>query len=102
PAPAAERTGASEEPDGTEPADAPAPLPPGLVVTSSYHVLRAAMLARRLGLPAQAVGAPTARYFWPSAVLREYVAVLAEHLVVHVVLTLLVALPAPLLVLWLS
>jgi uncharacterized SAM-binding protein YcdF (DUF218 family) len=44
-------------------------------VTSDYHVLRAAMLARRVGLPAGATGAKTARYFLPSATLREFAAV---------------------------
>lgn len=46
-----------------------------LIVTSDYHVLRAAMLARRVGLPAAATGAKTARYFVPSATLREFAAV---------------------------
>lgn len=46
-----------------------------LIVTSDYHVLRAAMLARRVGLPAGATGAKTARYFLPSATLREFAAV---------------------------
>lgn len=46
-----------------------------LIVTSDYHVLRAAMLARRVGLPAGATGAKTARYFVPSATLREFAAV---------------------------
>lgn len=46
-----------------------------LIVTSDYHVLRAAMLARRVGLAAAATGARTARYFVPSATLREFAAV---------------------------
>lgn len=46
-----------------------------LIVTSDYHVLRSAMLARRVGLPAGATGAKTARYFVPSATLREFTAV---------------------------
>ncbi|PPF91338.1 YdcF family protein [Clavibacter michiganensis] len=50
-----------------------------MVVTNDYHVLRAAVLARRLDLPAQVVGSPTARYYVPSAFLREFVAVTVEH-----------------------
>lgn len=46
-----------------------------LIVTSEYHVLRAAMLARRAGLRAPAKGARTARYFLPSATLREFIAI---------------------------
>lgn len=68
---------------------------PGVIVTSNYHALRAAVLARRLGIDAQAVGAPTAGYFWPSAVLREFVAILREHRVTHLVLLALTALPLP-------
>ncbi|MEV1292664.1 YdcF family protein [Pseudonocardia sp. NPDC049635] len=68
----------------------------GLVVTSNYHAFRAAVLARRLGIDAQAVGAPTAGYYWPSAVLREFVAILREHRVWNTVLLVLVCVPAPL------
>lgn len=46
------------------------------IVTSSFHVGRAALLTRRLGMDADVTGAPTAWYFLPSAFLREYVAAL--------------------------
>jgi len=52
---------------------------PLVLVTSDYHVLRTASLARRLGLDAQVVGSRTARYYVPSAFLREFVALLVEH-----------------------
>ncbi|TYP90500.1 YdcF family protein [Blastococcus xanthinilyticus] len=52
---------------------------PYLVVTSDYHAPRAALLARKLGIDAQAVGGPTALYYWPSAYLREFVAVMIEQ-----------------------
>ncbi|WP_209684248.1 YdcF family protein [Arthrobacter stackebrandtii] len=55
-----------------------------VVVTNNYHVLRAALLSRKLGLDAQVVGSPTARYFLPSAFLREFVAILQEHRKLHV------------------
>ncbi|SDE29519.1 YdcF family protein [Auraticoccus monumenti] len=97
--PGAAPTGTVVNPPASVERDGPSSLAPGLVVSSDYHVLRAAILARQLGIPAQAVGAPTARYFLPSAVLREYVAVLAERPWLHVVLGLLVALPLPALVL---
>jgi len=71
----------------------------GLIVTSDYHVLRAAILARRLGVPAQASGARTARYYWPSAMLREFVALLVGRRRLHLVLGGLLALPLPLLLL---
>lgn len=59
---------------------------PLLLVTSDYHVLRTASLARRLGVDAQVVGARTARYYVPSAFLREFVALLVENRWVTVVL----------------
>lgn len=58
------------------------------IVTSNYHVLRAALYARRARVNGQVLGAPTARYFWPNAFLREFVAVLAEHRVKNIVLCL--------------
>ncbi|MGD7705117.1 YdcF family protein [Microlunatus sp. Y2014] len=75
-----------------------------LVVTSNYHVMRAAFLARELGLPAQAVGAPTAAYYLPSAFLREFVAVLTRHKLMHAVvgtMILLVSVGAGLVASWL-
>lgn len=70
----------------------------GLVVTSNYQVLRVAILARRTRVAAHAVGAPTLSYYWPSAILREFVAVLAEHKITHVVLIMVILLSAPILV----
>ena len=56
--------------------DAQAPV---VVVTSNYHAFRAAMLTRAVGLDAKVVGAPTARYYYPSALLREFVAVMVQN-----------------------
>ncbi|WP_407319774.1 YdcF family protein [Isoptericola halotolerans] len=58
---------------------------PYLVATNSYHAPRAAMEAMDLGLDVHAIGAPTAGYFYPSAYLREFVAVLRRRPAVHVV-----------------
>ena len=58
--------------------------------------MRAAMLARRIGVPMDVIGAPTAGYFWPSAVLREFVAVVRDSLVMQVVCFALVTLHLPL------
>lgn len=59
-----------------------------LIVTNNYHALRAALLSRKLGLEAQVVGSPTARYFLPSAFLREFAAILTEHKRLHAILCL--------------
>lgn len=56
-----------------------------VVVTNDYHAFRAAIITRELGLVAQVVGAPTARYFLPSAILREFVGVLARNPWPHVI-----------------
>ncbi|RRD07366.1 YdcF family protein [Arachnia propionica] len=74
----------------------------GLAVTSNYHAMRAALLARDLGTSIQVLGARTAWYYWPSAMLREFVAVVRNSpkayglglALVTVPLTLLVALAA--------
>jgi len=55
------------------------PDAPVTVVTSSYHVFRAAMFTRRAGLRAHVTGARTAGYFIPSAFLREFIAILATY-----------------------
>ena len=61
---------------------------PLVAVTNNYHVLRAALLARSLKLDAEVVGAPTAKYYLPSAFLREFAAVLVEHKWLHLLLCL--------------
>lgn len=65
-----------------------------VVVTSDFHVLRAAMLSRRLGLRARVVGGRTARYFVLTAFLREFAAFLALHLRTNIALGVLLILPA--------
>jgi len=52
---------------------------PVLLVTSDYHVLRTASLARRMGVEAQVVGSRTARYYVPSAFIREFIALIVEN-----------------------
>lgn len=63
------------------------------VVTSDYHAFRAATLMRKTGIAGYAVGARTARYFWPSATVREYVALLRDHLLLNTVLLGLLSFP---------
>ena len=50
------------------------------VVTSNFHVYRALLLCRSLNIPAIGIGAPIAFYFWPSAMIREYVALCKHYL----------------------
>jgi uncharacterized SAM-binding protein YcdF (DUF218 family) len=65
-----------------------------LVVTNNFHVLRAALLARRAKLNGQVIGSPTAWYFWPTATLREFVAIFVEHWVVNGTICLLIVVSA--------
>lgn len=65
-----------------------------VVVTNDFHVFRAALIARELGVPAQVVGSPTARYFFPSAVLREFVGVLARRRLTYALTGALIAMSA--------
>ena len=50
-----------------------------VIVTSDFHAFRAALIARRLGIRGQVAGAPVARYFQPSALLREFAAVFLRY-----------------------
>lgn len=66
-----------------------------VVVTNDFHAFRAAMMARKAGVNGQVLGSPTARYFWPTATIREFVAVFWEHRTVNLgICALLVALGA--------
>jgi uncharacterized SAM-binding protein YcdF (DUF218 family) len=53
------------------------------IVTSDFHAFRAAMIARRLGIRGQAAGARVAGYYRPSAMLREFAAVLLRYWAVN-------------------
>ncbi|MFI6869156.1 YdcF family protein [Nocardia sp. NPDC050406] len=70
-----------------------------LLVTSNFHALRTAILARRMGLDAEVVGSRTAFYYLPSAILREFVGILFEHRWAYLVACLVLAAMPPLLVL---
>lgn len=63
------------------------------VATSNFHAFRAATLMRAVGLPGYSVGAPTAGYYWPSATVREFLAILRDHIRVNLVFVALSGLP---------
>ncbi|MGW4847112.1 YdcF family protein [Nocardia brasiliensis] len=50
-----------------------------VLVTSNFHILRTAILARRLRLDAEVTGARTAFYYLPSAILREFIAIVVAY-----------------------
>lgn len=61
-----------------------------LVVTNNFHVLRAAFIARKAKVNGQVIGSPTAAYYWPSATIREFIAILADHRLANTVIVLLI------------
>lgn len=54
------------------------------LVTSNYHVYRALRYCRKIGLECTGIGSHVAFYYWPSALIREFIAVHAEpkHLLI--------------------
>ena len=50
-----------------------------LFATSDYHLLRTGMYAKQIGLRAEGIGARTARYYLPNALIREFVAYVVMH-----------------------
>lgn len=45
------------------------------LVSSNYHIYRCLRLARETGLKCTGIGADVAFYYWPSALIREFIAV---------------------------
>lgn len=50
-----------------------------IFVTNNYHVFRTSLFARKLKMKAQGVGCKTAGYYWPSAFIREYIAIMVHY-----------------------
>lgn len=48
------------------------------LVTSNYHVYRALSLCDDMDLECTGIGAHVARYYWPSALLREFAAIMSK------------------------
>ena len=48
------------------------------LVTSNYHVYRALRYCRKIGLKCTGIGSHVALYYWPSALIREFVAIHRE------------------------
>ena len=56
-------------------------------VTSDYHVFRTALYASHVGLKGDGVGSRTAAYYFPTAFIREFIAITKEHWMPYVILT---------------
>ena len=62
--------------------------PDGNVVfsTTNYHVFRSGILAEGVGMNADGMGAKTKWYFWPNALIREFIGMLVRHWKLHLVI----------------
>ena len=60
--------------------------------TNNYHVLRGALYAKKVKIDAEGIGAPTAYYFLPSALIREYIALIVQYKLFTVINILLIIL----------
>lgn len=65
-----------------------------LIVTNNFHAFRAALTARKAKVNGQVIGSPTATYYWPTATIREFVAILAAHPYLNGTICLLITLAA--------
>ncbi|MGN4865216.1 YdcF family protein [Bacillus cereus group sp. MYBK132-2] len=46
-----------------------------IFTTNNFHLFRAGLYARQAGLNSQGIGSKTAFYYWPNAMIREYIAI---------------------------
>ena len=50
-----------------------------LFSTNGFHVFRSGLMAHRVKMRAVGIGAKTKWYFWPNAMVREFVGLLSQH-----------------------
>ena len=50
------------------------------LVTSNYHVFRALLYSSKIYLPCTGIGAHVAFYYWPSAMIREFAAIMKLYI----------------------
>jgi len=56
-----------------------------VLITSNYHVYRTLYYCRKIGFKCTGIGAHVAFYYWPSALIREFIAILHERK--HLIMT---------------
>ena len=71
-----------EKPDGYK----------AIFASNNYHIFRAGMYAKQVGLKADGIGAKTAKYYLPNAFLREFVAILVSKKRIHIIMGVLIVL----------
>jgi uncharacterized SAM-binding protein YcdF (DUF218 family) len=50
-----------------------------IFTTNNFHLFRAGLYAKQTGLKSQGIGSKTAFYYWPNAMIREYIAILVMN-----------------------
>ena len=56
-------------------------------VTSDYHVFCTALYALKVGLKGDGIGSKTTGYYFPTAFIREFIAITKEHWLPYVIIT---------------
>ncbi|WP_088838972.1 YdcF family protein [Listeria sp. ILCC792] len=59
--------------------DAILPKYNSIFTTNNFHLFRAGLYAKKAGLKSQGIGSKTAFYYMPSALMREFIAVVMMH-----------------------
>ena len=60
-----------------------------IFATTNYHVYRSGILAASVGMNADGVGAKTKWYFWPNALIREFIGMVVNGRKIHIALCIL-------------
>lgn len=55
-----------------------------VTVTNNFHVFRALLWTRKVGIKSDGAGAKTKFYFWLNALIREYIGVLSMNRIFHI------------------
>ncbi|TKI29107.1 YdcF family protein [Bacillus cereus] len=50
-----------------------------IFTTNNFHLFRAGLYAKQAGLSSQGIGSKTAFYYWPNAMIREYIALVVIY-----------------------
>jgi uncharacterized SAM-binding protein YcdF (DUF218 family) len=59
--------------------DAILPKYKSIFTTNNFHLFRAGLYAKKAGLKSQGIGSKTAFYYMPSALMREFIAIVMMH-----------------------
>lgn len=56
-----------------------------IFTTNNFHLFRASLYAKKAGLKSQGIGSKTALYYWPNAMIREYIAIVVMQRKRHMI-----------------